>query len=112
MKNKEIKYSSICGLLLAAVFMIFERSWSLGMLLGILCFALYYLLLSYSINDMTSENPAGGLLVSGGRIIRLIVLTLPMLLSFLFPELINTFAVLMGLLMFKIVTVLLAIFEK
>lgn len=112
MQNKEIKYSTTIGLLTALVLVFFERSWALGVLLGCLCYALYFFLLSYSINDLTSARPTGGLLVSLGPVLRLFVLAIPLLVSFLVPEMINTFGVMIGLLLFKITAIIMSLIEK
>ncbi len=111
MEKKTLKYAAVGTIVLSLIALLFNWCLSLGVVLGQICFRIYYLLLSNSFTTalaFKSEYKPSWL----NKSIRMLVLALPMLLSFLFPDFINTWGVVAGLLMFKAVLIVLNVIEK
>ena len=108
MAKKILILSEKCGLILAAVFCFLNWTVSLGVILGLLFYRIYFMLLAGSIGDALKGNavlPIGGML-------RVLCLALPLLAGVKLPQYFNIWGVLAGLLMFVPAAVIVALKNK
>ncbi|MBQ9035871.1 MAG: hypothetical protein IJ115_00200 [Erysipelotrichaceae bacterium] len=102
MDKKILDISTKGGLLIAILLVVVDYRITLGMILGLVFYRLYYMLLTMSIEDqidVPSEVKARNI---GAVALRLLLLAFPMLVSFVIPEIFNIWGVFFGLLAFKI----------
>ena len=85
--------SSVIVVLLAIVFLFFNRTVSLGLLLGQFFYILYLLLLTKMVDAVLAAANGAKSKVSLGFIVRIALLALPMVIAVLYPEVFNLFAV-------------------
>ena len=109
MDRKILNISSICGLILSAVFLLFDWRMTTGTLLGLLFFRVYYYLLSRSIIDLIEAEISGN---AFDKMVRLVILILPMLVGFLFPDYVSFWGAFAGLMAFKVTAVIYSIFSR
>ncbi|MBE6115603.1 MAG: hypothetical protein E7187_02085 [Erysipelotrichaceae bacterium] len=108
MEKKILVLSEKCGLIVAAVFCFLNWKVSLGVLLGLIFYRIYFMLLSGSIGDAIKGNavlPIGGML-------RVLCLAVPLLAGVKLPQYFNIWGVLAGLLMFVPAAVFVALSRK
>ena len=109
MDRKILNLSSICGLILSAVFLLFNWRMTVGTLLGLAIFRLYFYLLSRSIIDLIDADISGN---AFDKMVRLVILILPLLAGFLFPDYISFWGAFVGLMAFKITAVIYSIIYR
>lgn len=90
---KTTTISSVIVVLLAIVFAFFDRTISLGLLLGQLFYFLYLLLLTKMVDAVLAAANGARSKVSLGFILRVALLALPMVIAGLYPKIFNLFAV-------------------
>ena len=102
MNNKVLNIATVVVSLAAMVFLPFNKAITLGVILGALSFRGYYALLTYHYEQMLS----GMSLTIWAKMIRYLLLMFPMLLGVLWPEVINVWGVLSGVLLLKAVMII------
>ena len=105
MKGKILRTTGICGLLLAAVFCVINWRISAGIILGMVCFTMYYLILNESFRDMTQLSGSDVFMMVLASIARLALMALPLLAGILIPQYFNIWGALAGFMTFKIAAV-------
>lgn len=103
--NKQIyMFSSIFGLLISVICLFFNWKISTGIIIGILSSFIYFYLLngSFKINEDGSIDKGG--IVK--YFIRIIVIALPLFLSYILPEYFNIFGAFAGVMIFRIVMII------
>ena len=105
--------SEICGLIIAAVFGFLNWKVSLGIILGLIFFRIYFYLLTSSIDDTLAfgiaEGKIGRIISSSGRII---ILVMPLLVGMLLPQYVNVWGSFIGLILFKVCAVIYSAVRK
>lgn len=112
MDKKILNMSTKGGLLIAILLVVIDYRITCGMILGLICYRLYYILLTMSIEDqidVPSEVKARNI---GAVALRLLLLAFPLLVSFVIPELFNVWGAFLGLLAFKITVYAYSIIHK
>jgi hypothetical protein len=109
MEKKLIRRSTIASLIIAGILALWDWPAGLGCLLGAAGYYLYYFLLTASVDEAIRRGagqPAGKGAQLANRSLRLLVLAVPLLISFLLPRWFRWWGALIGLLMYKIVAVI------
>lgn len=112
MDKKILNTSTKGGLLIAILLVVVDYRITLGMILGLVFYCLYYFLLTMSIEDqidVPSEVKARNI---GAVALRLLLLAFPMLMCFVIPEVFNIWGVFFGLLAFKITVYAYAVIKR
>ncbi len=112
MENRIVRYSTICGLALAAALLIFDWRWSAGIVIGLVFFVIYFLMLRLKIDEQLSAAGSGKASDAFSKAARMLILAVPLLLGFVFPEFISFWGVFIGLMMFRVTLVVTSIFLK
>ena len=105
MKGKILRTTGICGLLLAAVFCVINWRISAGIILGMVCFVLYYLILNESFRDLTEVSSSDAFMMILASIARLALMAVPLLAGILMSQYFNIWGCLAGFTAFKIAAV-------
>ncbi|MBR0474180.1 MAG: hypothetical protein IJJ19_04185 [Erysipelotrichaceae bacterium] len=112
MDKKILNTSTKGGLLIAILLVVVDYRITLGMILGLMFYRLYYMLLTMSIEDqidVPSEVRARNI---GAVALRLLLLAFPMLVCFVIPDVFNIWGVFSGLMAFKITVYIYSIFNR
>lgn len=102
MDKKILDISTKGGLLIAILLVVVDYRITLGMILGLVFYRLYYMLLTMSIDDQIDIPSEVKVRSIGAAILRLLLLAFPMLVCFVIPEVFNIWGVFFGLMAFKI----------
>lgn len=100
-------------MILAAVFGFLNWKVSLGIILGLIFFRIYFYLLTSSIDDALAfgqnESRFGRIISSSGRIL---ILVMPLLAGMLLPQYVNVWGSFAGLVLFKVCAVIYSAVNK
>ena len=100
MEKQVVRYSTVASAVIAAIVLPFNWRWSVGILCGLAGFRLYFFLLQSSVDELLAGGETGKISLFTSKALRMLILAVPLLFSFLFPSIINTWGTLIGLLMF------------
>lgn len=105
MEKKVLKLSITITLIMSILALFVNYQFTLGLLCGQLCFSIYFLNLCYSI-DKQLKGDAWKIWTILLKVGRIILLGIPMLFAFLWPNIFNIFGAFIGVMMFKICTII------
>lgn len=108
MSKKPFKIEFLIALLLSIVFILIDKRISLGILLGFLFSFLNYRLIEYRYKNIDTYN----VLAILGSLICIALLGIPLLISFLLPNIFNYIGVVIGLLIIKVKLIIEAFIKK
>lgn len=108
MEKKLLKYSNLVTLILFAIALIVRFKFALGLLIGQTFYDAYFILLVKSMDRKLTKSKADIWTILL-KIFRILLLGIPMLFAFLWPNIFEIIGVMLGLLMFKIITILSAL---
>jgi len=105
MEKKVLKLSITITLIMSILALFVNYKFTLGLLCGQIFFIFYLLILSYVMNRRLQgrNDDIWTILLKIGRIS---LLGIPMLLAFLFPNIFDIFGAFIGVMMFKICTII------
>ena len=106
MEGKLLRTTGICGLLLAAVFCVIDWRVSAGIVLGMICFALYFLILRASFRDLTEVRSSDAFVMILSSVARLFLMAVPLLAGILMPQYFNIWGCFGGFTIFKMAAVI------
>lgn len=112
MSKQDYQLPGIAIGILSIITAVFDRTISIGLIFGYLCIVIYYLLLTKGIDAIIHNNgkrTLGNLLL---YLVRMVVLTLPLLVSALHPNVSNIFGAFFGLMSLKVYFLITAITRK
>ena len=108
MGKKPLKVEFLIALLLSILFIFMDKKISLGILLGFLFSFLNYRLIEYRYTNLDTYNVLAVL----GSLICITLLGIPLLISFLLPNVFNYVGVMIGLLIIKVKLIIEAFIQK
>ena len=108
MSKKPFKIEFLIALLLSIVFILIDKRISLGILLGFLFSFLNYRLIEYRYKNIDTYN----VLAILGSLICIALLGIPLLISFLLPNIFSYIGVVIGLLIIKVKLIIEAFIKK
>ncbi len=112
MEKRALTLSAVLVMAAAAVFLFLDWRISVGLVVGLLCFRLYFMLLTEHIDSIIEAGKAKGTGVRLAPLLRLLVLALPLLAGAALPQFISIWGVFAGEMMFKLCTYGMMIFGK
>ena len=101
-----LRTTGICGLLLAAVFCVIDWRVSAGIILGMICFIMYFIILNASFSDLSELKGSDAFMMILASVVRMILMAAPVLAGVMMPQYFNTWGCLGGFVIFKAAAVI------
>ena len=101
MEKKVLKHSNVLALSIAAMAVLIDWRVSLGIVLGLFAFNVYFQLLIFSVEEkLRTKRQGDGIDVMG--IVRIAILIIAPAISWFLPEYVNCYGTIFGILSFKL----------
>lgn len=108
MNKKKFIEDFVIAIILSIIFLFVDYKISVGVIVGYMFAYLNYKLIEYRYKDLTRYTP--GFMI--GSILCILVLALPLLMSFIYPNLMSWIGVVMGLMIIRTRLILEAFIKK